>query len=214
MPEVIRVLLAAAGALLATLAMAEDPPLPAYHALKTGEIQVVRVALVDSGVNYELDAINRRLARRADGSLIGYDFWDMDELPYDANPDGRGNVQRHGTRTASVLLREAPFVELVPYRYPRPDMQRMRHLIMHAAEHEVRIVGLPLGGNLQEEWAAFEAAAREHPGMLFIVSAGNNGRDIDRIPVYPAALDLPNTLVVTSADDFGLLAQGSNWGAA
>ncbi len=212
MPEAMRVLLAAAGILLATLAMAGDPPLPAYHPLMTKEGQVVRVALVDSGVNYQLDAINSRLARRDDGSLIGYDFWDMDELPFDANPDGRGNVQRHGTRTASVLLREAPFVALVPYRYPRPDMQRMQDLVTHAAEHEVRIVGLPLGGNLQEEWKAFEAAAREHPDILFIISAGNNGRDIDQTPVYPAALDLPNTLVVTSADDFGLLAQGSSWG--
>ncbi len=212
MAEAMRVLLVAAGVLLTTLVLAGDPPLPAFHPAQSGETQAVRVALVDSGVNYQLDAISSRLARRDDGSLIGYDFWDMDKLPFDANPDAQGNVQRHGTRTASVLLREASFVELVPYRYPRPDMQRMRDLVAHAAEHKVRIVGLPLGGNLQDEWTAFEAAARDHPQILFIISAGNNGRDIDQTPVYPAALDLPNTLVVTSADDFGQLARGSNWG--
>jgi subtilisin family serine protease len=48
--------------------------------------------------------------------------------------------------------------------------------------------------------------------MLFVVSAGNNGRDIDATPVYPAALGLDNILTVTSSDAFGRLAPGSNWG--
>ena len=48
--------------------------------------------------------------------------------------------------------------------------------------------------------------------MLFVISAVNDGRDIDVKPVFPAALDLQNFLVVTSADDFGRLAEGSNWG--
>jgi hypothetical protein len=48
--------------------------------------------------------------------------------------------------------------------------------------------------------------------MLFVISAGNNGRDIDETPVYPAVLPLDNFLVVTSSDDRGRLAPGSNWG--
>ncbi len=92
MAEAIRVLFAAASVLLATPAMAENPPLPAFHPITTSETQAVRVALVDSGVNYQLDAINSRLARQDDGSLIGYDFWDMDELPFDAKAFGRGNT--------------------------------------------------------------------------------------------------------------------------
>lgn len=172
----------------------------------------VRVALVDSGVNYQLPQINARLARAEDGKLIGYDFWDMDGLPFDSHPNDRGGVQRHGTRTASLLIKEAPFVELVPYRYPRPDMQRMSDLIVHAEKHGVRIIGLPLGGNRREQWTAFEQAASAHPHILFIASAGNNGRDIDQQPVFPASLPLANMLVVTSADDFGRVAEGVNWG--
>ncbi|ASJ75235.1 S8 family peptidase [Granulosicoccus antarcticus] len=213
MPEALQILqvaLVTTGVLLAGFARAQDPPLPPAEPLTLSGS--VRVTLVDSGVNYQLPAINARLARQEDGTLVGYDFWDMDKLPYDASPDAQGRVQRHGTRTASVLLREAPFVELVPYRYPRPDMRRMAELLDHAARHQVRIIGMPLGGNRQEDWQAFAVAAQEHPDMLFIVSAGNNGRDIDQQPVYPAALDLPNMLVVTSADDFGLLADGVNWG--
>lgn len=173
----------------------------------------VRVALVDSGVNYLLPAINSRLAREADGSLVGHDFWSLDDRPFDAHASRSPfHLTRHGTRTASVLLREAPFVELVPYRYPRPDMSRMRDLVEHAVDHDVSIIGLPLGGNKREEWAVFDAVAREHPHVLFIASAGNNGRDIDTQPVFPASLNIPNMLVVTSADDFVQPAEGVNWG--
>ncbi len=195
----------------------DNPALPAmqpvseYKALP-GPGVIVRVALVDSGVNYLLPAINQRLARRANGSMLGYDFWDLDDLPFDSHPSSSGRVVRHGTKTASLLLREAPMVELVPYRYPRPDMTRMTDLVLHAVEHDVRIVGLPLGGNLKSEWLAFESAARAHPEVLFVASAGNNSRDIDKKPVYPASLGLDNMLVVTSADDFVRPAEGVNRG--
>ncbi len=194
----------------------DNPPIPSAAASASADQpdlpQAVRVALVDSGVNYLLPAINQRLARNSQGQLIGYDFWDMDAQPFDAHPDGHGAVQRHGTRTASIVLREAPFAQLVPYRYPRPDMRRMTDLIEHAAKHNVRVIGLPLGGNRKSEWSAFEIAAAAHPDILFVASAGNNGRDIDQQPVYPAALSLNNMLVVTSADDFVQTAQGVNWG--
>lgn len=211
-PAVMKSLFAAALWMQAGASPAADPPLPAGPEGADGNASALRVALVDSGVDYRQPFINERLARHADGSLVGYDFWDLDSLPFDAHPDKRGVVQRHGTATASVLLREAPRVSLVPYRYPRPDMQRMQDLIKHAADNEVRIIGLPLGGNQKDEWLAFEAAALEHPDILFVASAGNNGRDIDRNPVYPAALNLPNLLVVTSADDFAMPAEGVNWG--
>ena len=63
------------------------------------------------------------------------------------------------------------------------------------------------------DWRSFEQAAAKHPEMLFVVSAGNNGRDIDTRPVYPAALKLANMITVTSAGADGRLARGSNWGA-
>jgi hypothetical protein len=190
--------------------MERDPGKPLKN---PGNNKPIRVGMVDSGVNYRLPEINRRLARDSDGQLVGYDFWDMDDLPYDAHPVNSGFfLQRHGTRTASLLLREAPGFELVPYRYPRPDMSRMQALVEHAADNQVTILGMPLGSNRLEDWGSFERVARAHPQMLFIVSAGNDGRDIDERPVYPAALDLDNLIVVTSADDFVQPAERTNWG--
>lgn len=173
----------------------------------------VAVAQVDSGVNYLLPSIASRLARDADGAALGHDWWDMDPRPFDQDPSRSPFFpQRHGTRTASLLLEEAPFARLIPYRYPRADMSRMTSVVEAAAKAGARIVMLAMGSNDREEWEAYARAVRRHPDMLFIVSAGNDGRDLDREPVYPAALGLANQLSVSSAEHDGTLARGSNWG--
>ena len=189
-----------------------NPPVPAAA---PGDAQQgdVRVAHVDSGVDYRLPRIASRLARDADGALVGFDFWDLDARPFDANPAHSAfHPQRHGTRTASLILEEAPVAVLVPYRYPRHHMSRMPQLVEHAAAAGVRIMNISMGSRRLSDWTAFEAAARAHPEMLFVVSAGNDGADIDETPVWPAALALDNLLTVTSSDASGLPARGSNWG--
>ena len=195
-----------------------DPPVPASvsapGAPEDDRESGVRVALVDSGVNYTLAPIAAALARQADDTPIGRDFRDLDDRPFDRHPLPGGRLARHGTQTASVLIDEAPRARLVPYRFPAGHMERMAALVEHAASHDVRVVGLPLGGGKRAPWEAFERAARAHPDILFVASAGNDGRDIDVAPVWPAALDLDNLVVVTSADDFGALADGVNRGRA
>ena len=173
----------------------------------------VTVALIDSGVNYLLPAINDRLARNGDGGLLGYDYWDMDDRPFDADPARSPFLpQRHGTRVASVILAEAPETRLIPYRYPRPDLSRMAALVADAASHGAAIVNLAMGSNKPGPWQAFAEAMADNPDILFVVSAGNDDRNLDRRPVYPAAFKADNMLVITSADGFGEPAPGSNWG--
>ncbi len=173
----------------------------------------VAVAHVDSGVNYLLPEVGGRLARDEAGAILGYDYWDMDGRPFDSHPARSPFFpQRHGTRTATLLLQEAPEARLVPYRYPRPDMTRMSELVANAAVKGISVFNISMGSDERSEWEAFAAAAENHPDMLFVLSAGNDGRDIDARPVYPAALGLDNAIVVTSALANGELARGSNWG--
>ena len=173
----------------------------------------VRVALVDSGLAYDLPLFRNRLARDGQGMPLGYDYWDLDPWPYDGDIS-RGPFLpiRHGTAVASVLAQEAPDAALIPFRYPRPDMGRMVTLVERAADAGARILAMPLGSQKPEDWHAFESALRGLD-LLAIVSAGNDGRDIDQHPVYPAVSAIENIITVTSADNFGRLASGSNWGA-
>jgi hypothetical protein len=185
-----------------------NPPVPP-HADPGG----LPVAIIDTGVNYLLPEINRRLARDSTGALLGYDFWDLDGRPFDVNPRRSAFYpDRHGTAIASIVLAEAPLARLLPYRYPRPDMTRLGTLIDHAASNGARIINLALTSSDRAEWGAFEQAATRHPEVLFVVAAGNGDRDIDRYPEYPAALSLDNLVTVTAARADGHLARGVNWG--
>ena len=187
-----------------------NPPLP-----EGSDPGGVTVAHIDNGVNYLLPEIAARLARDNEGNALGLDLWDNDERPFDGD-QGRSPFFpiRHGTPVASLLIKEAPEIRLVPIRFPRPDMTRMAEAVATAAAADTRVVAMPMGSRRQQDWLAFAEAAAAQPEILFIVSAGNDGRDIDSTPLYPASLPLDNMIVVTSADAFGRLAPGSNWGAA
>jgi subtilisin family serine protease len=50
--------------------------------------------------------------------------------------------------------------------------------------------------------------------MLFVAAAGNNGRNIDTFPVYPASYTAPNVLAVAATDNTDSLASFSNYGAS
>ena len=69
-----------------------------------------------------------------------------------------------------------------------------------------------MGSRDRNDWACFADAAGRHEHILFVVSAGNDGENIDSNPVYPAALALTNIIVVTSGDEFGRLDPASNYG--
>jgi len=185
-----------------------NPPVPPGR-----DVYGPTVAHFDAGINYTLPKLAERLARAPNGQPLGYDFWDMDSRPFDSNPARSPFYPlRHGTQVASVLVAEAPYVRLLPYRYPRENMNRMDAMVRAADENGAVIVAMPMGSNSRDDWDAFLKAVSERPHMLFIISAGNDGRDIDAQAVYPAMLGLENFLVVTSSTPFGRLAPGSNWG--
>ena len=186
-----------------------NPPIPPGT-----DVAGVTVVHVDSGIAYDQPHLAARLARDKAGRILGADLWDEDGLPYDADTSlSPFMVRRHGSLVADVLLREGPPIRLVPIRYPRNNMNKFLQVVEIAYKVGAKIVALPMGSNTENEWSAFRDAAARHPEILFVVSAGNNGRDIDARPVYPAAFTLKNLLVVTSVTESGLIARGSNWGA-
>lgn len=177
----------------------------------------VNVAIYDTGVNYTLPQLVKNLARDGEGELIGYDFQDDDLIAYDRRPTSNGLPPRggatHGTSVASILLQEGPKdIAIQPYRYRADDLRSFAGMVSHTAITKTSIVAISLGGYKKSDWDLFRQAATHHPEILFIISAGNDGRNIDEKPVYPASFDIPNTIVVTSTDNFGRYPENSNWG--
>ena len=185
-----------------------NPPIP-----EGPLVNGIRVAVVDSGINYMLPALNYRLGRRSDGSVVGYDFWDLDEHPFDYIPiPSPFFPSRHGTKISSVIVRASSAAVILPYRYPRFEMARMGDLVRHAAVNGARIVNVSLAGSDLESWKIFGQSIEKYSDILFVLAAGNDERDIDQEPVYPAAFSSDNTVVVTGATAAGYLAPGANWG--
>ena len=79
-------------------------------------------------------------------------------------------------------------------------MCKFKELIEHIAKNSIRIVNLSMGSSNINDWLCFQEAALKNNKIIFVVSAGNNGFDIDKNPIYPASLKLDNIITVTHRD--------------
>lgn len=197
-----------------------NPPVPKG----TGDPACLRIAVLDNGVNYLLPAIAPHLARDASGRLIGHDYWDDDDRPMDFGYPPRSldprvspfSPRHHGTGVASILIAEAPANACIaPFRYfpgDRSGGNDPREMIDDMAAAGIKIVNLSSGRD--RPWPEFRDAMRAHPDMLFVLAAGNSGRDLSDQPNYPASYQADNAIVVAATDKDGSLWEQSNRGSA
>jgi hypothetical protein len=174
----------------------------------------VAVAIIGTGVNYTLPFIASRLARDGEGDIIGLDFVDRDNRPFDvagpdATPDG---IRPMGTTLASVLLAEAPRARLIPVRLKMGEPRAFGGAAAFVASTPARIAIVAFSSTNRADWEPFEQAAKAAPHVLFVIPAGDGGQDLDKVPLYPASLGLPNAIVVTAGIRGGLRV-GANFGA-
>ena len=171
------------------------------------------VGHIDSGIDYRRADFANFLIYRDKTSFKGRDFWDDDYLPYDTDTARNPFFpQSHGSHVLDILKQTGANFRLLPVRYPRPNMSLMGAAIQWLAANGAQLVMMPLGSQNRDDWTAFFEAARQHPEILFIFSAGNNGRDLADAAIYPAVNDLPNALTVTSTFADGRLPTESNFG--
>ena len=168
---------------------------------------------IDSGIDYQRADFASFLIYQDKANFKGRDFWDNDSLPYDTDT-GRNPFfpQSHGSHVLDILKQTGANFRLLPVRYPRPNMNMMGTAIHWLAANGAQLVMMPLGSQNRDDWTTFFEAARQHPEILFIFSAGNNGQDLADAAIYPAVNDLPNALTVTSTFADGRLPTESNFG--
>jgi hypothetical protein len=99
------------------------------------------------------------------------------------------------------LIRETgchPALRYVTVRVDPREPKSLSSAVAFIAQTPARIVVVPVWSSRAEHWRLFRQAAESFKDVLFIVAAGDEGRDIDQAPTWPAAFKLANMLVVTS----------------
>lgn len=94
--------------------------LPAAHALATGS--GVKVAVLDSGIDLTHPTLAPRLARTAQGAVLGRDFVDGDDSPAEEGSTADLGFG-HGTHVAGLVVLAAPDAQLMPVRVLEPSGQ-------------------------------------------------------------------------------------------
>ena len=179
----------------------------------TGADQVV--AVVDSGI----DRTHPDLANQIDSEK---DFVDGDLVA----TDGDG----HGTHVSGTIAAERNNGQGVAGVAPGAEITALRALddsgsgwdsdianaFTWAGNHNVKIVNASLAGEGASQ--TLRTAIHNASNTLFVVAAGNGGRDgigddNDKTPTYPCSTPEPNVLCVGASDHVDDITSFSNYGA-
>ncbi len=150
--------------------------------------------------------------------VVGWDF--VHDLPFPYDTHG------HGTHIAGIVGGSAgmgtsgacPSVSLMALKYYDNGGAGFNNL-----SNTVRAIEYPIGNGAQiinysgggADPAATERAAvaeAQRKGVLFVAAAGNDGRNNDRRPYYPASYPIDNLIGVASVNKFERLLPSSNFG--
>ena len=136
--------------------------------------------------------------------------WPMDQVIKD------GVVQphlEHETRVASRIVhaRNDIAVHFVRRMYGnRQDIFNVAEVIKNFSSRGVKVVNMSFGsdcGVLPKEEGAWSKIFKQYPHIIFVIAAGNSGRNLDYFDYCPAKFSRENTNVisVTSATQDGVI---------
>lgn len=82
----------------------------------------------------------------------------------------------------------------------------------YATEHGAQVINLSWGSDAKSLFLKDAIRRSAKYGAVVVCAAGNNGRDLDVAPYYPASFDLPNLISVAASDGVDHPVNTSNFG--
>jgi thermitase len=179
------------------------------------------VAVIDTGVDYNHESL-------ASNMLPGYDFVNNNDDPMDKtsfqNPG-------HGTHCAGIVAANgdvengivgiAPGVSMMPIRFlderGSGDLMNGIKSIDFAIKGNARIISASWGAAVPEAQARplIEAVQRaSDANVLFVAAAANDGKNNDKVSMYPANARFANTISVAASNSADAKPNWSNYGRA
>jgi len=186
----------------------------------TGSKTVI-VAVIDTGVDYNHESLKPNMVK-------GYDFKDNDDNPMDdvgkANPG-------HGTHCAGILgatglvdggiIGLSPEVSMMPIRFlgadGSGDLMAGIKSVDYAIEKGAKVISASWGANVPRAQAQplIDAVKRANDaGVIFVMAAGNDGKNNDSRPTFPANANFENTITVAASNATDAKPSWSNFGRA
>ncbi len=202
--------------------------------ISRGGLSVV-VAVIDSGVDYshpdlaqniwinQIEA-NGKKGVDDDGNgyiddIHGWDLADNDNEPMD--------IVGHGTNISGIIgavgnnnigiTGTCWTVKIMPLKVVADDSDSILEMdiikaIYYAIDNGADIVNCSFGGNARSEEERNAFIQLKKVGILAVCSAGNDGLDNDKYPLYPASYNLENIISVGASDKNDNIADFSNYG--
>lgn len=180
----------------------------------------VRVAVLDTGIDYNHPDLTSNLARDPLGALVGFDFINNDRDPWDD--------QGHGTHVAGILGAQgnngigisglAQRVSLLPVKVlddrGHGSIATVIQGIDYAVNAGCRVINMSWGGPESSALLLESLQRAESRGVLAVAACGNSASNNDIAPIYPSSytLELSNILSVAATDRWDETPRFSNYG--
>lgn len=150
--------------------------------------------------------------------LIGWDFVNNDNNPFDDHGHGThvsgtiGAVGNDGVGVVGINWKTQLLAVKMLASSGGGTWDWAAQAVIYAADHGALVSNNSWGGDGGSQ-SLFDAIAYagQH-GQLFVAAAGNNGRDTDAVPFYPASYPHTNIVSVAATDSSGNRASFSNYG--
>lgn len=132
----------------------------------------------------------------------------------DHGTHGAGTIVAKENNKGIIGINQSEHVKVMSVKalggqYGDGSTESLIQAIRYAEQNGADICNLSLGTG-QNDQALYYTMANSD--MLFVVSAGNDGTNIDLRPSYPASYDLDNIISVANLNCDGTLNQSSNYG--